>query len=376
MQTVTVPLSDQRAYPIWVGQHLFVPDKACDKACGRAAQEAQLPPIAPYVSGKQVVIVTDQNVAPLYLEHARNLFADYTLSHVILPAGEPYKNLDSWNTIQTHLLEQQCDRTVTLVALGGGVIGDMTGFAAATYQRGVSFIQMPTTLLAQVDSSVGGKTGINHPLGKNMIGAFYQPKCVIADTATLSTLESRQLRSGLAEVIKYGLIYDAALLEWLETHLTALIELEPEAMAYAIQRSCEIKAEVVAADEHEQAIRAILNLGHTFGHAIEAATGYQTWLHGEAVAVGMVMAAHLSQTLGWLTPQQVERCQNVIEHAGLPVTPPNEMTPERFLEYMRRDKKVIAGAMRLVLLETLGKACVSADYTESQLNATLEAFCQ
>jgi 3-dehydroquinate synthase len=292
---------------------------------------------------------------------------------VILPDGEQYKNLEILNRIFDALLENRFERKCTLVALGGGVVGDMTGFAAACYQRGVPFIQIPTTLLAQVDSSVGGKTGVNHELGKNMLGAFHQPRCVLADTDTLNTLDDRQLSAGIAEVIKYGLIRDLPFFEWLEENMQMLLARDPAALAYAIERSCQNKADVVAEDEKEGGIRAILNLGHTFGHAIEAATGYGKWLHGEAVGTGMLMAADLSKRMGKLTEADVHRVDNIIDGARLPTRSPVGMDYDKFMKYMAVDKKVEAGAVRLVLLESIGKAIITSDYDDALLRQTIAA---
>jgi 3-dehydroquinate synthase len=269
------------------------------------------------------------------------------------------------------LLEHKADRKTTLVALGGGVIGDMTGFAAASYQRGVNFIQVPTTLLAMVDSSVGGKTGVNHPLGKNMIGAFHQPQCVIIDTDTLNTLADRELSAGIAEVIKYGLICDNEFLAWLDSNMPKLLARDPEALTYAIYRSCEHKAAIVAADERESGQRALLNLGHTFGHAIEAAMGYGTWLHGEAVATGMVMAAELSAEMGWLSSADVVAIKQLLQRANLPVAPPSTMTGEDFSRYMSVDKKVLDGSLRLVLMQGMGRSIVTTDFDEGALKRVL-----
>jgi len=290
-----------------------------------------------------------------------------------LPDGEKYKNLETLNTIFDTLLSKKHNRTTTLIALGGGVIGDMTGFAAACYQRGVNFIQLPTTLLAQVDSSVGGKTAVNHPMGKNMIGAFYQPQCVIADTGTLNTLDDRQLRAGLAEVIKYGLIADAPFFNWLEENINHLLDRDPEALAYAIERSCENKAKVVSLDEREGGVRAILNLGHTFGHAIETYQSYKDWLHGEAVSVGMVMAAKLSNALGWIPENDVSRTKELLLKCELPVSAPKDMSAEKFLELMSVDKKVLDGSLRLVLLKSIGHAVVTSDFDPNCLNTLLES---
>jgi 3-dehydroquinate synthase len=292
---------------------------------------------------------------------------------VILPDGEQYKTLDTLNTIFTALLEQRFNRGCTLVALGGGVVGDITGFAAASYQRGVAFLQVPTTLLAQVDSSVGGKTGVNHPLGKNMIGAFHQPGCVVIDTDTLDTLDDRQLAAGFAEVIKYGLIYDADFFAWLEENVSAIMARDKMALARAIERSCTIKAEIVAADERESGVRALLNLGHTFGHAIETGTGYGNWLHGEAVATGMLMAVDLSARHGWLDRADVQRTESILRQAGLPTRPPATMSEQQFMELMAVDKKVIDGGLRLVLLKRIGEAFVTADFQSDLLSETLTA---
>jgi 3-dehydroquinate synthase len=343
MKTLHVDLGE-RSYPIYIGSGLL----------GRPEL------ITPHVRGTQVMVVSNETVAPLYLERTLKALGDYQTESVILPDGEKFKNLETWNTIFDALLMNRYDRRCTLVALGGGVIGDMTGFAAACYQRGVDFIQIPTTLLAQVDSSVGGKTGVNHPLGKNMIGAFHQPRCVIADTDTLNTLEDRELSAGLAEVIKYGLINDSSFFAWLEDNMTTLLARDHEALSYAIEVSCRDKAEIVAADERESGSRALLNLGHTFGHAIETGMGYGNWLHGEAVATGMVMAAELSSRLGMMEQGDVERTRALIRLARLPVRAPAEMDGERFVELMSVDKKVIAGHLRLILLEGIGKAVVSA----------------
>jgi 3-dehydroquinate synthase len=359
MQTLHVDLGD-RSYPIYIGSGLL----------GRAEL------VAPHVRGSQVMIVSNETVAPLYLERTREMFAGFRTESVILPDGEQYKTLEVWNRIFDGLLQKRFDRRCTLVALGGGVVGDMTGFAAACYQRGVDFIQVPTTLLAQVDSSVGGKTGVNHPLGKNMIGAFHQPRCVIADTATLDTLDDRQLSAGIAEVIKYGLINDLPFFEWLEANMDALLTRDHGALAYAIERSCQDKADIVAADEKESGQRALLNLGHTFGHAIETGMGYGEWLHGEAVATGMVLAAELSQDLGWLEESEVVRIRRLIERARLPVTAPGRMDSERFLELMAVDKKVQDGQLRLVLMRALGQSVISAEASAEQIARMLDRHLQ
>ncbi|MBV0934328.1 3-dehydroquinate synthase [Marinobacterium weihaiense] len=355
MQTLNVDLGE-RSYPIHIGQNLL-----------------DQPLLGPFIKGRQVMVVSNETVAPLYLDRLRAQLGGFQVDTVILPDGEAYKDLDHVNRIFDALLSKRHNRTTTLVALGGGVVGDMTGFAAACYQRGVAFIQVPTTLLSQVDSSVGGKTGVNHVLGKNMIGAFHQPQLVLADTAVLSTLPERELSAGLAEVIKYGLIHDADFLIWLEQNMPALRQRDPEALACAIYRSCEIKAEMVALDERESGVRALLNLGHTFGHAIETDQGYGQWLHGEAVGAGTMMAADLSARLGWLDQADLDRVRRVLEAAGLPILPPDSMSADRFLELMAVDKKVIDGSLRLVLLKQLGQAVVTADFPMAQLQSTLTA---
>ena len=354
MKTLNVDLGD-RSYPIYIGS-------------GGVANSDFF---EPHVRGDQVMVVTNETVAPLYLDACLQSLKKFRCEQVILPDGEQYKNLDVLNQIFTALLEKRCNRKVTVVALGGGVIGDMAGFAAACYQRGVPFIQVPTTLLSQVDSSVGGKTGVNHALGKNMIGAFYQPQCVIADTETLNTLDDRQLSAGIAEVIKYGLIADHNFFVWLEANVEKLMQRDPEALAYAIEVSCQNKAAVVAADETEQGIRAILNLGHTFGHAIETGMGYGDWLHGEAVAAGMVMAAELSRRLGRISQEDVDRTRDILSRAKLPVQGPNSLTVDEYLQHMAVDKKVLSGKIRLVLLESIGKAVVSEDFDMEQLKETI-----
>ena len=356
MNTLTVELGE-RSYPIFIGQGLL----------GEPGLLTQ------HVHGRQVMLVTNDTIAPLYLDRVREIFSDFDLASVILPDGEQYKNLDTLNLIFTALLENKFNRGCTLVALGGGVVGDITGFAAASYQRGVAFLQIPTTLLAQVDSSVGGKTGVNHPQGKNMIGAFHQPACVLIDTDTLDTLDDRQLAAGLAEVIKYGLIRDAAFFDWLEENIENLKARDKQALAYAIERSCALKAEIVAADERESGQRALLNLGHTFGHAIETGTGYGNWLHGEAVATGMLMAADLSARHGWLSEEAVTRTEKLLQQSNLPTSPPDEMDTARFLELMAVDKKVVDGGLRLVLLKAIGDAILTSDFDAELLNETLAA---
>jgi len=356
MHTVSIDLG-ARSYPIHVGAGLLG---------NRRMLRAHVP--------RRAMVVTDERVAPLYLERTLAALGDTPTAHVILPEGEAHKHITTLERVYEALLRERFDRGTTIVALGGGVVGDIAGFAAASYQRGVDFVQVPTTLLAQVDSSVGGKTGVNHALGKNMIGAFHQPVAVIADTDTLDTLADRELSAGLAEVIKYGLIVDAAFLQWLEGHVGALLDREPGALAHAIRRSCEIKAGLVEEDERERGRRALLNLGHTFGHAIEAATGYGTWLHGEAVAAGTVMALDLSVRLGLVDDALAERAIALLERAGLPVAPPPELDPETFLDYMRRDKKVSDGELRLVLVDGVGSARVTADIAPTALQATFERF--
>ncbi len=357
MQTLTVGLAE-RSYPIHIGSGLL-------------AQAELLKSAIPH---KRVAIVSNTTVAPLYLESLQDTLRSIGVSSVeiILPDGEQYKNSDTLNLIYEALLTHRCERTTPLIALGGGVIGDMTGYAAATYLRGVPFIQIPTTLLSQVDSSVGGKTGINHPLGKNMIGAFYQPQLVLADTNTLNTLPDNELAAGLAEVIKYGLIRDLPFLEWLEHNMDKLLARDTVALQYAITRSCENKAEVVAADERESGERALLNLGHTFGHAIESGMGYGVWLHGEGVAAGTVMAADLSQRLGWISAQDVARIRKLFERAKLPTVAPN-FGVEKYLDLMGLDKKVEGGKMRFVLLKKIGAAVIYGDVPPALLQQTIEA---
>lgn len=357
MKTLTVDLGE-RSYPIHIGANLL----------------SQKDLVTPHVTGSQVMIVTNDIVAPLYLEQAKTLFSDFNCHEVILPDGEKHKTLTDLNLIYDALLSNHFDRYCTLVALGGGVVGDMTGYAAASYQRGVNFIQIPTTLLSQVDSSVGGKTGVNHPLGKNMIGAFHQPSCVIADINTLNTLEDNQLSAGLAEVIKYGLIRLPDFIQWLEENIDKLLSRDPEAISYAIEISCQCKAEVVAADEREGGIRALLNLGHTFGHAIESGAGYGNWLHGEAVGIGMLMAADLSMREGWISEQDVQRVKEIIEAAKLPVKLPSMMTYEVFMDLMRVDKKVRNGKINFVLYNSLGDAKVTHDFKADNLRQTIEHF--
>jgi 3-dehydroquinate synthase len=356
MDELRVELAE-RAYPILIGQALIDdPSHFASRIKGRAA------------------VVTSDRIAPYFLDRLRATLAraQVDANEIILPDGEAAKTWETLNLVYSELLAQRCDRRTTLIALGGGVVGDITGFAAATYQRGVPFIQVPTTLLAQVDSSVGGKTAINHPLGKNMIGAFYQPILVLADTETLSTLPEREFRSGIAEVIKYGFIYDLAFLEWLEANLDALMRRDPVALTHAIRRSCEIKSEIVVQDERETGMRAWLNLGHTFGHAIEAGLGYGQWLHGEAVAAGMVLAAELSARLGFLASTDAKRIRDLVIQAGLPARAP-DLGSARYLELMHVDKKAQGGAIRYVLLKRLGEACVEP-VPDDTVRALLEQF--
>ena len=360
MRTLNVELDDRR-YPIHIGSGLIADPGL----------------IVPHLKTRRVAVVTNDVVGPLYLApFVAGLKAQgLRVTEIVLPDGEAHKDWATLNLIFDGLLGDRCDRSTTLIALGGGVIGDMTGFAAATYQRGVPFIQVPTTLLSQVDSSVGGKTAINHPLGKNMIGAFYQPKLVLADIGVLDTLPDRELKAGLAEVIKYGLIRDLPFLEWLEANIDRLLARDPEALAEAVERSCRNKAEVVAIDETEQGERATLNLGHTFGHAIETGLGYGEWLHGEAVAAGAVMAADLSRRLGCLSDADVARVRVIHERAGLPVRGA-ALGTARYLELMAHDKKVSDGTLRLVLLKQIGQAVISAEASQDQIRASIEACCQ
>lgn len=348
----------ERSYPIFIGRDLL------------GTQD-----LSPYVSGAQVMIVTNETVAPLYLDRAKACFPGKRVDTVVLPDGEKFKDWQTLNMIFDGLLEQRHTRKTTLVALGGGVVGDMAGFAAACYQRGVPFIQIPTTLLSQVDSSVGGKTGINHPLGKNMIGAFHQPQAVLIDTASLQTLPPREVSAGLAEVIKYGLIRDEGFLAWLEDHMDSLVSLDSEALAEAIFRSCACKAEVVALDEREEGLRAILNLGHTFGHAIETFAGYGNWLHGEAVGTGMLMAAELSALEGMISREDCVRINRLILRAGLPDKPPVGMTADDFMSLMAVDKKNVDGLLRLVLLRSVGDAVVTSQAKPENLALTFARFC-
>ena len=356
MQTLHVDLGE-RSYPIYIGEQLI--------------ERGEL--LSRHIRGKQVAIVTNDTVAPLYLDRLRRSLDGFSVTSVVLPDGEAHKNWQTLQVIFDGLLQARHDRKTTVLALGGGVIGDMAGFAAACYQRGVDFIQIPTTLLSQVDSSVGGKTGINHPLGKNMIGAFYQPQAVLIDTSTLRTLPPRELSAGLAEVIKYGLICDEPFLSWLEDNLDSLRALDQHALTEAILRSCALKARVVGADERESGVRATLNLGHTFGHAIETHQGYGAWLHGEAVSAGTVMALEMSHRLGWISRADRDRGIALLRRAGLPVVPPVDMSADDFMRYMAVDKKVLDGRMRLVLLNSLGQAVVTSEFPGDVLESTLRA---
>ena len=358
MQTLNVALA-KRSYPIHIGRGLIT--------------DASL--MLPHLKRKHVAIVTNTTVAPLYLAQLSDALqaAGVQVIPIILPDGEAYKNSDTLNSIYDALLQNRCERSTTLIALGGGVIGDLTGYAAATFLRGVPFIQIPTTLLSQVDSSVGGKTGINHPRGKNMIGAFYQPQLVLADIDTLQTLPPREFSAGVAEVIKYGLIRDAQFFDWLERQMGQLMQLDEAVLSEAIYRSCQNKADVVAKDEHEQGERALLNLGHTFGHAIENAMGYGVWLHGEAVAAGTMMAADLSQRMDWLSADDVARIKNSLLAANLPLIPP-KLGTAKYLDLMGLDKKVENGKIRLVLQQGIGRAVITSDYDANKLNACLSAY--
>ena len=356
MHTLHVELGE-RSYPVYIGRDLL--------------SDPQL--LAQHVGGSQVVVISNDTVAPLYIERVHRALGERRkVTEVILPDGERYKSLETLSRIFDQVMAEGHNRTTTFVALGGGVVGDITGFAAACYQRGVDFIQVPTTLLAQVDSSVGGKTAVNHPLGKNMIGAFYQPQAVLIDTGTLQTLPAREFAAGLAEVVKYGLIADEPFYRWLQAQMPKLLAREEAALAEAIERSCSNKAGIVAEDEREGGIRAILNLGHTFGHAIETAQGYGEWLHGEAVAAGMVLALQLSVRRGWVPDTELAALKELLLSLHLPVAPPGEMVPGTFIELMQRDKKVVDGRLRLVLLRAIGEACIVDDVATLELTSLLE----
>ena len=341
---LTVNLGD-RSYPIFIGTDLIKqPHFFID-----------------YLPSKQIMIVTNEVVAPLYLETLKSTLDGFDVSTIILPDGEKHKTMKTINSILNELVNTGFDRSCTVLALGGGVIGDLTGFAASCYQRGVNFIQVPTTLLSQVDSSVGGKTGVNHSSGKNMIGAFHQPNAVIIDINTLNSLPAREISAGIAEIIKYGLINDANFFAWLEKNMENLKQLKPQAVSYAIQKSCSLKARIVAKDERETGSRALLNLGHTFGHAIETGTGYGAWLHGEAVGAGICMAARLSARMGKIYTKTCERIETLISQAGLPIKSPATIKPQHFLNLMNKDKKVKQGKLHMILLEEIGKACITSD---------------
>jgi 3-dehydroquinate synthase len=356
VKTLTVELGD-RSYPILIGQSLL--------------RQPDL--FRPYLAARDILVVSNTTVAPLYMEPLTAALTGTRVVEAILPDGESHKILATVSRVLDVLVANRFGRDCMVVALGGGVVGDMAGFAAACYQRGVPYVQVPTTLLAQVDSSVGGKTGVNHPGGKNLIGAFHQPSAVVADTSTLASLPARELRAGLAEVIKYGLICDAPFFDWIETHLDELLAADPTALAHVIHRSCEIKAQIVGRDEREQGDRALLNLGHTFGHAVESATHYSRWLHGEAIGAGLLMAAAMSHESGFVDTSVVDRVRRLVERTGLPVRIA-EVPPEVALEHMKIDKKVQGGRMRLVLLRAIGDAFVTADYPEPALQRTLSSY--
>lgn len=355
MERLHVELGE-RSYPISIGNGLLK-----DKSL-----------FADAIRGKRVMLVSNETIAPLYLPMLQATLQDYQLDTCILPDGEVYKTLDSFNQIMTSLLEGRHGRDTTLVALGGGVIGDLVGFAAASYQRGISFIQIPTTLLSQVDSSVGGKTGVNHPLGKNMIGAFYQPKAVIIDVDCLQTLPVRELSAGMAEVIKYGIIWDAPFFAWLEQHMASLMSLDSTLLTQAILRCCAIKAEIVSQDETETGVRALLNLGHTFGHAIEAEQGYGNWLHGEAVAAGTWLAALTALRQGLVSTVQTDRIRALLLAARLPLTLPADMNYAAFMQHMLRDKKVLAGQLRLILPTNIGQADIFSQVPEAVIQTVID----
>jgi 3-dehydroquinate synthase len=357
MKTLNLDLGD-KSYPIYIGQDLLT----------------QTDLLTQHIKGKQVMIVTNTTVAPLYLAKVKALLTLFTVAEVILPDGEQYKTLDTVNEIFTALLTARFDRSCTLIALGGGVVGDMTGFAAASYQRGVNFIQIPTTLLSQVDSSVGGKTGVNHPLGKNMIGAFYQPKCVLIDVDTLDTLDDRQYSAGMAEVIKYGLLGNVNFLIDLQQNIDDLMHRDKSLIIKAVHQSCTDKANIVAQDELESGKRALLNFGHTFAHAIENTLGYGTYLHGEAVAVGMLMAAELSALEGFIASSDVQQVKDLLQKAQLPVSINSKISYQDFVDAMSVDKKVIDGEVRLVLMKKLGQTFISKDYQKNDLQQVIKDF--
>lgn len=364
VDVVKVDLSDGRDYPIYIGTS-YTDDEAAEM-------------LTSHVTGSKVLLITNDRIAPMYLEKYEKLLArKKQVVTLVIPDGEGYKTMEILQQILDKALEETLDRKCTFVALGGGVIGDMVGFAAAIYQRGVNFIQIPTTVMAMVDSSVGGKTGVNHPLGKNMIGAFHQPQCVFIDTDNLSTLPDRELQSGISEIIKYGLIRDADLFVWLEENMDKLLSRDAAAMRYAVQRSCENKADVVKADEKEADLRATLNLGHTFGHAIESGSGYGTWLHGEAVSIGTAMAASMSAQMGWIDEDLLRRTYRLLEKANLPIELPldSPMDKATFLKYMAADKKVANGQLRLILLKGgLGNCVFTGDFDWDAMIKTIDEF--
>jgi 3-dehydroquinate synthase len=359
MKTLNLDLGE-KSYPIYIGQDLLFQSELLSK----------------HISGKQVMIVSNTTVAPLYLDKVKLLLSSFNIAEVILPDGEQYKTLDSVNLIFDALLKNRFDRSCTLIALGGGVVGDMTGFAASSYQRGVDFIQIPTTLLAQVDSSVGGKTGVNHQLGKNMIGAFHQPKCVIIDVDTLDTLDDRQFSAGMAEVIKYGLLGNVAFFEFLQTNISKLMHRDKDLIIQTVYQSCTDKANIVAQDELETGKRALLNFGHTFGHAIENTLGYGVFLHGEAVSVGMLMATKMSQLLGDLNKSDVDNVQDLLEKSNLPISIKNKISASKFLSAMSVDKKVIDGNIHLILMKKLGKSYINNTYQKELLDKVIKDFCK
>ncbi len=354
IKTLTVDLGD-RSYPIHIGSGLL--------------SKSEL--IQPHIMGATTVTVSNVTVAPLYLDKVHQLINQDANTDIILPDGEEYKNLETLNEIYTQMLESRCDRKTTLLALGGGVVGDVSGFASASYQRGINFIQIPTTLLSMVDSSVGGKTGVNHALGKNMIGAFHQPQCVIIDIDTLNTLDDRQLSAGIAEIIKYGYINDIEFIHWLDENMDKLLARDSEALTYAIYHSCNHKAKIVAADEKEAGQRALLNLGHTFGHAIETGMGYGKWLHGEAISAGMVMAAELSKEHGWVSASDVDSIRALLSKANLPIEPPKEINATQFSTLMSIDKKVQDGVLHLILMKSLGESFICSDFDKEALSRVL-----
>lgn len=354
VERVNIALGE-RSYPILIGGNLLSDNEL----------------LAKHITAHKLLIVTNEVVAPLYLQQLKTALSGKQLQHIILPDGEHTKTLDTFSKVIDALVSARMNRDAGVIALGGGVVGDMAGFAAACYQRGVDYYQIPTTLLSQVDSSVGGKTAVNHPGGKNLIGAFHQPRCVIADTQVLNTLSDRELRAGLAEVIKYGLIRDADFFSWLESNAQRLLQRDGNALSYAIKRSCEIKAEVVGIDEREHGLRAILNLGHTFGHAIENALGYGEWLHGEAVAAGMALAAKMSTRLGWMAEVDYQRSLQLMTACGLRTEAPR-IGAAKAKDLMGMDKKVLAGQLRLILIKNLGNAVITADYPATVLDDILQ----